>query len=470
MKFSWKVFISTVIVTLVTFSVGGYVLISSLFAASLEREVTAAYQENAVLYSSFGHAVATLPHNGTLSDSTVKKLAASLQITTANGALPFQISNSTHVPLFSNSGSFMQTELSSKLSPSVRGYTIVMENGSYYLAVSSPMSENGQTFYLESFRDITSLYTAKEEQFAVFRRILLLLALIISFLTFSLALWLTHPLKMLSVATKRIADGDLHSRVAISGTDEVALLAKDFNSMTEKLEQTVNQLKDAARRQEDFVASFAHELKTPLTSIIGYADMLRSKRMSEEQKFESVSYIFSEGKRLESLSLKLMELIVLKKQNFQLRPFPAKALFDSVEAIIRPVLRKKNIVCSFLIEDNLILIEPDFIQTVCINLLDNARKAVKNGGIINVIGEKREGQYQIRIQDNGRGIPQHELARITEAFYMVDKSRARAQGGAGLGLSLCAEIIAMHGGTLSFESKEGVGTTAIITLKGGEMG
>lgn len=466
MKFSWKVFFSTVMVTLVAFSVGGYILIASLFSTSLEREITAAYQENAVLYSTFGRSVSTLPHNGMLSESAVIRLASSLQITTASGTLPFQIRNAAYTPVFSNRGDFFQTELPSKLPVGSRGHTIIGENGNRYLTVSSPLTENGQTFYLESFRDITPLYIAKEEQFSIFRRILLLLILIMSVLLFSLSLWLTYPLKVLSCATKRISEGDLHSRVELPGTDEVSLLARDFNSMTEKLEQTVLQLKEAARRQEDFVASFAHELKTPLTSIIGYADMLRSKRMSEEQRFESASYIFSEGKRLESLSLKLMDLIVLKKQKFVLRPVSVYSLFEKLEAVMRPALKEKEIGISFSAQEAVIFMEFDFIQTACLNLLDNARKAVNIDGRITVTGEWRGSDYQIRICDNGRGIPPQELTRITEAFYMVDKSRARAQGGAGLGLSLCAKIVALHGGTLSFESDEGAGTTAIITLKG----
>lgn len=468
MKFSWKVFFSTVIVTLVSFSIGGYILISALFSTSLEREVTAAYQENSVLYSSLGHSIATLPHNGALSDGAMKKLAASLQITTANGVLPFQISGETFMPLFSNRTDFVKTELPRGLSPNTRGYTTIRENESYTLAVCSPLTENGQVFYLETFRDITPLYIAKEEQFLIFRRILLLLALVISVLIFSIALWLTHPLKVLSVATKRIAQGDLHSRLKIAGTDEVAMLTKDFNLMTEKLEQTVLELKDAARRQEDFVAGFAHELKTPLTSIIGYADMLRSKRMNEEQRFEAANFIFSEGKRLESLSFKLLELIVLKKQDFILRKVSASVLFEAVETVIRPVFQEKEIICSFSVEEAVLEVEPDLIQTVCLNLLDNARKAVGVGGMIIVTGKNDGIEYQVSIRDNGQGIPPQELARITEAFYMVDKSRARAQGGAGLGLSLCAEIMALHGGTLSFDSEEGVGTTATITLKGGE--
>ena len=107
-------------------------------------------------------------------------------------------------------------------------------------------------------------------------------------------------------------------------------------------------------------------------------------------------------------------------------------------------------------------------ETACLNLLDNARKATPEGGTIVLTGRAKEDGYLIQVSDTGRGIPAEELSRITEPFYMVDKSRARAQGGAGLGLALCRDIVELHGGTLGFESVPGQGTTASIHLRGGD--
>lgn len=100
------------------------------------------------------------------------------------------------------------------------------------------------------------------------------------------------------------------------------------------------------------------------------------------------------------------------------------------------------------------------------NLLDNARKASSPGGEVLLEGAPTENGYRLAVTDHGRGIPASELDRITEPFYMVDKSRSRAEGGAGLGLALCKEIAAVHGGVLRFTSQEGVGTTVEVTLKG----
>ena len=130
-------------------------------------------------------------------------------------------------------------------------------------------------------------------------------------------------------------------------------------------------------------------------------------------------------------------------------------------------MKKKGITLLVDAKPGKVWIEPDLIKTVCMNLLDNAAKAIEENGEISLKGSTLPEGYQIEVTDNGKGIPQEELSRITEAFYMVDKSRSRAQGGAGLGLSICRKIIELHGGTLSFKSEIGKGTSVYIVLKGG---
>lgn len=213
--------------------------------------------------------------------------------------------------------------------------------------------------------------------------------------------------------------------------------------------------------------SFAHEIKTPLTSIIGYADLLRSRNMTEEQLRINANYIFSEGRRMEALSRKLMDLIVLEKQDFSLRAMPMDKFLYRIGGALRPVLESQGIQFAVRAQKCTVLIEPDLMETVCMNLLDNARKAVGDGGTIVLEGIVTEHWYCVRVTDNGKGIPAEELSRITEAFYMVDKSRSRAQGGAGLGLAVCKKIVDLHKGTLEFKSVDGQGTMVMVWLQRG---
>ncbi len=221
-----------------------------------------------------------------------------------------------------------------------------------------------------------------------------------------------------------------------------------------------------ARRQEDFIGSFAHELKTPLTSIIGYADMLRSSQLDEEHRFLAASYIFTEGKRLESLSLKLLDLLVLKNGEITRRPVEAGPFLKELEGMLRPVMKAEDIRLKVKYEDGVFVGDRDLVKTVLINLADNARKAIDGGGTIVIIGKPEKEGYAFYVRDTGKGIPREEIRRITEAFYMVDKSRSREKGGAGLGLSICQEIVLLHKGKMEFSSVPGEGTMVRVTIPG----
>lgn len=234
------------------------------------------------------------------------------------------------------------------------------------------------------------------------------------------------------------------------------------------LEHQLQNLEEAAERREHFIAAFAHELKTPLTAIIGYADMLRSKDMAPKPRFTAAGYIFSEGKRLEALSLKLMDIIVAGKQEFEKRRYAAGYFCREVAAVVAPSVSGDGLVLDIRSEPGEIEVEPDLFKTLLINLLDNARKASRKGQHVELVGKREENGYAFYVKDYGHGMKKEELGRITEPFYMIDKSRSRAQNGAGLGLALCQRIAELHGTTLEYESEPGKGTTVRVFLPGGE--
>ena len=142
-------------------------------------------------------------------------------------------------------------------------------------------------------------------------------------------------------------------------------------------------------------------------------------------------------------------------------------LFESVSGIIYPIIKDTEINFTWEAEDETVVIEPDLMKTVILNLIDNARKAVSGQGMIRLEGGRlSEDRYRISVEDDGKGIPETEISRITEAFYMVDKSRSRDTGGAGLGLAICHEIVKLHNGEMKFSSTLGQGTKVTLELKG----
>lgn len=209
------------------------------------------------------------------------------------------ISDSSYRSLYQSKWVDIDNSLLTKLPASSRGFEVICTNGTYYIHAAAPITVLNETLYVENYRNITVLFDNRDQQFRTSFSLMLIMLTASAFIVFLVSSWLTRPIRQLSRATKRFADGHFDQRVELNGEDELSILSQDFNLMAERLEQTVGELKNAASRQEDFVSSFAHELKTPLTSMIGYADMLRSKKLESEDIILFANYIFEEGKRLE---------------------------------------------------------------------------------------------------------------------------------------------------------------------------
>ena len=466
MRLFWKLFCSMVIITALACAAGGYVLIDSHFRSSLEREVSAVYEENDLLRYTLAR---ELEDQMITNRTELVQLVDRIHITTGRGTVSFRLSDKTGTTVASNGSIPVDAaSLTENLPDGQRGWKLTQAQGDrLYLHAASPLAIGEEILYLENIREVADLYAARREQYRTFSCLMLVVISVVGALSLAVTTVMLRPLARLSSATKRMARGELEHRVPVDSEDELGRLSKDFNAMAAKLEAQVQALKDAARRQEDFIGSFAHEIKTPLTSIIGYADLLRSRPLSPEQTRESAGYIFSEGRRLESLSRKLMDLIVLEKQNFPLRQVSMADYLQRIGGALQPAFEKSGIRLRIRAVEAQIAIEPDLMETVCLNLLDNARKAIEGSGVVVLAGLSAENGYCIRVTDTGKGIPAQELNRVTEAFYMVDKSRARAQGGAGLGLAVCQRIVALHGGHMEFQSVVGKGTQVSVHLRKG---
>lgn len=211
------------------------------------------------------------------------------------------------------------------------------------------------------------------------------------------------------------------------------------------------------------MGAFAHELKTPLTAIIGYADMLRSHKLDEEKSFLSANYIYTEGKRLEAMSFRLLDIIVAKKDEAELSAVRTAEIFQYLQGMFAE--ENRGMQFAFTYDDDIVFAEVNLIKTVLVNLIDNACKASETGSKVTVRGRKLDTGYRFEVEDEGIGIPPEEQRKITKAFYMVDKSRSRSKNGAGLGLALCEEILKIHHSALTIQSEQGKGSCIGFTLE-----
>jgi signal transduction histidine kinase len=341
-------------------------------------------------------------------------------------------------------------------------YRINKNEESYSLLMCTKLKLAKEEILIINSNDISEVFYERNEMLKIVFLIVFCIGIGSAFINGAIVRWISKPIKEMTAATRKIMEGNMEVKVSTKSKDELGILGECFNAMTESLEKSIKELKDAARRQEDFVGSFAHEIKTPLTSIIGYADILRSKKLDEGTTFTAANYIFNEGKRLENLSIKLLELIVERNTQLQKKKISMSKLVKDTVAIMKRGMDEKRIKLEVDVDAFEVYVDIDLMKTVLINILDNARKAVKENGIIKIRSWKENGNIAVSIKDNGRGIPKEDLEKIKEAFYMVDKSRAREEGGAGLGLSICTQIIKLHNGEIHFESDLAEGTRVLL--------
>lgn len=348
-------------------------------------------------------------------------------------------------------------------------YMTVSDSYGQGLLISSILLTEKENMELLVRFDISSAYAIRRTQQHQYT--VIYIAVVCVGIVFSIALSyaLTHRLHRLAVTVRKISEGDLSKRSRIRSNDEIGQLSRDFDAMAEKLHSNIHSLEEEMERQERFMGSFAHELKTPMTSVIGYADLLRQGNLDEGTRIIAAQYIYSEGRRLERLSFKLLELLLLRKDTIAMTSVYLPSFLEDIQRSLMPGLRRKGIRLICKTDSGSARMEPDLVKSLLYNLVDNASKAIEQEGVVAIRATLRPDGCQFQVADNGRGMEAEELDRITEAFYRVDKARSRRQGGAGLGLALCKQIVTLHNGTIHFASEPGKGTRVMVNLCGEEM-
>lgn len=310
----------------------------------------------------------------------------------------------------------------------------------------------------------TRILNPQDQSFsaAIFRSLILagILSLVIgALLSFLMSRRLVSPLQTLTEAAYRIGAGNLNERVDSTSKDEVGWLAKAFNSMADDLTR-----QEKLRKQ--FIADIAHELRTPLTSIRGYIEAFQDGVLPADA--ENLASIDEEIGRLVGLVSDLKDLNIAEMGNLSvsLQPVNLVTVINKVIRNLSPVIRDKNINISFVYrESNQEIIGDEHLLTrLFYNLIHNSYKYTEPGGIISVELGSLKDSVQIVIRDTGIGISEADLPFIFERFYRTDRSRTRETGGSGIGLALVKQIVVIHQGDISVESKVGKGSAFSVVL------
>lgn len=443
MKFAYKMVCLLVLVLSASFGVGGCYLLYSDFSAQLARaEAANADTHRQVCTLLQGEILDRQRRGESLDDAALTELLANFALPTA---------------LWRDGVCIVG---SGDLLPDGTMEVRRLADGGVQATYASSLQGGLQ---LATAYDLTDLYRGRD---AALRRFLLLEAAVLAAgaaVTAVFARRMTRPLRTLTTASAEIADGDYARRTGLHTGDEIETLSSSFDKMADAVQEKITALQADVRQREDFMGAFAHELKTPMTSIIGYADMLRTIQASPAEQYEAAGAIYHEGRRLEALSGKLLALLGLGEETITLQPTALAALWPRLQAAC-PGVPLQLPAC-----DAAVQADADLLLDLLCNLVGNAVKASEPGQPVEVRAADNGDTVTLTVADHGCGIPQSEISRVTEPFYMVDKSRARKQGGSGLGLALCKRIAEVHGSDLHIESTPGEGTRVSVILQKGAV-
>jgi two-component system phosphate regulon sensor histidine kinase PhoR len=229
----------------------------------------------------------------------------------------------------------------------------------------------------------------------------------------------------------------------------------------------VTEVERAERTRRDFVANVSHELRTPLTSISGYVETLLDGHHSERDTRDFLSIILKNATRVNRLTEDLLALSSVESGEYKLKRLPVRAsdlVDDAIESLAGMVIDSPVALDAGETSDDLVLADPDSLNQVFGNLIENAMKYGKAGGRVTVGARRLENEVEFFVRDFGQGIAYEHLDRIFERFYRVDKARSRDSGGTGLGLAIAKHIVLAHGGFIRAESELGHGATFLFTL------
>lgn len=335
-----------------------------------------------------------------------------------------------------------------------------------YMCVGSITNLDGNDYKIFTANDITEVYAERDRELVFVQIISVVLAVVIAIILLFLIKILFKPLGRINKSIKEIANGDYSRRIEIKGSEEFRNLAINVNSMASSVEENYNRIELIADDRKRFIDSLSHEMKTPLTSILGFADILRIKgNITPDEVKEYSSIIVEESKRLKALSGKLMELVSSGDAQLELKAVQTEEIINDLKIVFAPIMKAKSLILVCKSEPLVIKADADLFKSLIYNFLDNAVKASFEGGTIELVC-KANGEFaEITVIDYGIGISAEDKKRVFEPFYMADKVRSRKMGGAGLGLALCAEIAKKHNATIKLVSEPGNGTAISICIK-----
>lgn len=437
MRFGYKIFLMTFALVIISTTTLGIILINNNYQTNIEAAINKNITE-------------IININNTL-NSNVSELVYLADNYLSNNMYT-KVSNETDV-IFTN---FKETDiveetLINSLNSNIKSY---IKNGFLYMAY-----KDNYTIITKS--DISDIYQEKDNQVEFFTKISIAISLSIALILSIIVNFLTKKIKKLNEEVQKIAHGNYNITIPFISHDEIGEFATSISSMAHAIDTNIQKIKNISEQRKIFIGNLTHEIRTPLTSIIGYSSLIKNNKVTDLDKIKNYSSkIYEEGKYIEEIRDKLMNILNLNNSKIKLQKTNISLLFiDYIDELKKLYPNTKFILD---IKDKIYQkLDQTLFKSLVYNLIKNGIDASSDPIIKLTLNEEL-----LIIEDNGKGIKKEDIPKIKEPFYTTNKDRNRATSGMGLGLTLCCQIINIHKWTLDIKSTQSKGTKMIIHFGG----
>lgn len=461
MKFWQKIFLWTLVIFILAFDAGAYILMTHSYNFNRKRENENGIREQSIILSSVTSRIANAETIYVDAPNNKDRLTAILQPLTdyykPQGVLLALFDGETEV--YSDIEEFDERLLCLEDTQS-KNTMDGLSDGKRYVFVASQLADYPHLTLVYA-RDISQIDDFRKDISNVFVVMNIVVMVFMGIAIYLLLRYMTRPIDELNKITTEIAEGAYDKRVVLNRTDEFHHLGNNFNLMANSIEKNMERLTKAAEDRQQFIDDLTHEMKTPITSILGYAEYLQNAKSTEEEREIAVCHLYDAALRLKNLSGKLLELTYLRGEEIELQDVNVSELLGALTNMTRPILAKRQLTLNTQITITKINGDEILLLSMLTNLVENAAKASKPHSTITVRAYQIDYPI-IEVSDTGYGMEQDETLKITAPFYRVDKSRSRKFGGVGLGLSIVSQIVDLHGARLEIDSMPRAGTTVRI--------
>ncbi len=336
-------------------------------------------------------------------------------------------------------------------------WTLEHGDGEYWVVIGSALPWLGEDNYLFSVQDLTEVHRETAEFVRQFSMIWFLFVAAASLFAAAAAKLVLRPIGSLARAAGEISRGNYSVRAEVRRRDETGRLAEAFNFMAEQVESRIRELTLAGEEKERLLGSLAHEMRTPMTAVLGYSDTLLHVKLGEREQRRALRNIYEQAGYLQRLSAKLMQLTALhQNESISMEAQSMGRLLERAVSMTESRWPDRKF-CLEADREFTLCADQDLLISLFVNLLENGARASAPGQEIRVMVREE----QVVIRDFGKGMTKEALTKICEPFYRAEKS---GRDGIGLGLAICEQIVRLHQGSLQFESRPGEGTTVTVSF------